>query len=495
MEPVLLIALVLAFGIRPELAGSSMPRAEILGRLEAAAFLLAAQVVLVVLVGRLLRWRASRTPGGAGASRRALALCGRAIALMTVGGYAYLLFELDWAAVVEHGFGLRRVILADEVLILAPFLAVRFVTWWALYPAEIAIRSGPRPRPGRAGEVGRYLVRRARQSLGLVLPATLIYALNSDVVERRWPGAAENPYAPLVGMVLMGGLVLAAAPAFVRLTWPMRRLPPGPLRDRLERLSRRLGFRYSDILVWETGGAFVNAGVTGALPWYRYVLLTDTLIDSLEERSIEAVFGHEIGHVAHRHLAFFGLFFVGCLGVMALIKQGINQLAWRALIVPLGLDARSPDLALGLEMGLVLACLAAYFLFLFGFLSRRFERQADLYGCRAVSCGRAACPPHADLGASDVAAHAVASGVCPVGIRIFANALSNVALLNGLEPKARSWRHGSIARRIAFLEGLEGRPDRERRFQSGTAGLRLTLMACMLAAFVLAMVTGALDQL
>ena len=36
---------------------------------------------------------------------------------------------------------------------------------------------------------------------------------------------------------------------------------------RLERLANRFQFRYTDILVWDTDGAIVNAGVTGALPW------------------------------------------------------------------------------------------------------------------------------------------------------------------------------------------------------------------------------------
>ena len=77
------------------------------------------------------------------------------------------------------------------------------------------------------------------------------------------------------------------------------------------------------------------------------------------------------------------------------------------------------------------------------------------HGCRAVSCGRTECPPHADVNADPTAAP-LSGALCPVGIRIFANALMNVALLNGMEPAAPSWRHGSINRRIAFLESLEG---------------------------------------
>ena len=38
-----------------------------------------------------------------------------------------------------------------------------------------------------------------------------------------------------------------------------------------------------------------------------------------------------------------------------------------------------------------------YFWFVFGYLSRRFERQADVYGSKVVSCDMADCPPHTDL--------------------------------------------------------------------------------------------------
>ena len=126
-----------------------------------------------------------------------------------------------------------------------------------------------------------------------------------------------------------------------------------------------------------------------------------------------------------------------------------------------------------------------YFAWVFGILSRRFERQADVFGCRSVSCDRVDCPPHPDL-YSRPAAAPPSGPICPVGIRIFVNALATVADLNGMEPTARSWRHGSITRRIAFLEGLEGRPEVERRFQSGVSRLRLALVLALVAGLILA---------
>ena len=65
----------------------------------------------------------------------------------------------------------------------------------------------------------------------------------------------------------------------------------------------------------------VNACVTGILPGFRYVLLSDALIESLTPLEIAAVFGHEIGHVAHRHFLYFAFFFMGSLGVLSLLRR------------------------------------------------------------------------------------------------------------------------------------------------------------------------------
>ena len=68
----------------------------------------------------------------------------------------------------------------------------------------------------------------------------------------------------------------------------------------------------------------VNACVTGILPGFRYVLLTDALIDSLTPLEVAAVFGHEIGHIAHRHLLYFAFFFMGSLGVLTILAEVVS---------------------------------------------------------------------------------------------------------------------------------------------------------------------------
>lgn len=463
----LLIAIFLAFGLGDRSGGGPLTGAEAWSRAGALGLGVlavgAASRVLGRALGRSARRRGRPTVG----LRRGLVWAGRATDLLALGVFGWGLGWLEWPRLVAWNLRLGRALLIDEVVTLLPFFLAQLLGWWGLYDAERELR------PSVANLTrGHYLVLRARQSLGLVVPMALIYGLGRDLLGRYLPQYDDDLRVQLAVIAAMGAIVLAISPAFVRLSWPTRPLPPGVLRDRLERLARRFRFRYTEILVWDTGGTVVNAGVTGALPWFRYVLLSDALIERLDAAQVEAVFGHEVGHVAHRHFFSFGLFFLGSMGVGSLIDLGVHAglgpgsaAAW-----VIG-DTTALQVS---EAAAALSALALYFFLVFGLLSRSFERQADVFGCRAVSCGRADCPPHLDPNATPLTV-SPPSGPCPEGIRIFADALAEVAELNGIAPRARSWRHGSIDRRIRFLRSLAGRPESVARFQRGVTRLRLAL--------------------
>ena len=140
--------------------------------------------------------------------------------------YAWMTHEVGWPWVVHSGWGLRGAILIDDVLILLPFLLMQLAGWWGLFPAERALRSR------RDVGLARYLALKARGSLGMVLPVVLIFAASQDLARRLWPQAVESPWALPLGVIVMGALVLVLSPVFVRLAWPTRSLPAGPLRNR-----------------------------------------------------------------------------------------------------------------------------------------------------------------------------------------------------------------------------------------------------------------------
>jgi STE24 endopeptidase len=414
-------------------------------------------------------------------TRRGFIMAAYAVEAMNLVVYTWLIHGLGWPEFVRSGLGLRNVFLVDEVLILAPFLLAEVLGWWGLYPAARASRLVSTSRGA-----GHYLVRKARMTFGTILPAILIFWAGNDLARRIFGASVNDPAVQIGVMGVLGLIVLAIAPAFVRLSWPARPLGPGPIRRRLESLAKRYRFRYTDILVWDTDGSIFNAVVTGATPWFRYILLSDALIDTLSDDEIAAVFGHEMGHIQHRHLAFFGFFCLGSLAVMALICAIVD-----ATFRVLSIGGPGQTIVELFKAGLMLGASGVYFWLTFGLLSRRFERQADVFGCRAVSCGRSDCPPHADRHSP-----ADANGlICRVGVQTCIHALETVAAENGIRPEAKSWRHGSIAKRIEFLRRLDGRPGVERAFQLSVTQLRGVMALLLGSALVLAYLSGAFESL
>src|SRR5205085_537762 len=85
-------------------------------------------------------------------------------------------------------------------------------------------------------------------------------------------------------------------------------------------------------------------------------------------------FAHEIGHVAHRHMAWYVVLF----GILLLISAGPGAVMQNWLA-----RGTSDRVRQSLDLLSEVATLFG-FVVLFGFVSRRFERQADVYAARTI---------------------------------------------------------------------------------------------------------------
>jgi Zn-dependent protease with chaperone function len=421
----------------------------------------------------LSRWAAAAVRA---APRRRSEVAARYGRLRRLFGYALLLAGvlavagLGWGWTVWHRavvpFG-ERSILAPmaELLVPAPYLLAVFAAWVLHYDAEKAFHDasvdGVRAFWSRPG----HFVYNLRPFAFLVLaPVTLV--AGQQTFARLAPAAADHWIAQAAGLALVP-VLFVFMPLLVKPALGLKPLPPGPTRARLEELARRLHFRYTDLLLWHTRGGPANAMVVGVVPWARYVVFTDALLDALAADEVDAVFGHEVGHVRHRHIPYYAGFLVLSVMVTAgAVAVGLKLLADAEYIDPV---AWQEWLAV-----LPLAVLGGYVFLVFGFLSRKCERQADLFGCRAAD---------------------PAGGVTPAGIAAMARALERVAAANGMDarPSAgvgrvrallRAWQHGSIGERVEYLLSVAADPDRERAFQRRVFALRCGLMAGLVAALL-----------
>src|SRR6266540_1719603 len=253
------------------------------------------------------------------------------IGLFVTYALSLYLFGYGWAVQslwTSHG----RVLPGAELLLLAPFCVALLLSWTCFYDAERALGADARelhdedaghPRKfwSRAAYVGFHF----RQNLALVfLPILLLLA--EKELRRQFPALNQQVQASVIG-IGVALIVFMTMPWILRIVLGLQPLPDGPLRARLFAAARRLRFRCSDILLWNTRGGVANAMVVGIFPFLRYVLLSDRLLEELTPDEVEAVFGHEVGHVKHHHMLYYLVFLLASIGVLgSLVLPYQNEL-------------------------------------------------------------------------------------------------------------------------------------------------------------------------
>ena len=233
------------------------------------------------------------------------------------------------------------------------------------------------------------------------------------------------------------GLFVLCMPSILRNTWRTDPLTPGPQREMLENLAARAGFRCRDLLIWHTGHRMANAAVVGMTPRTRVVLLSDSLLSMLPSRELGAVFAHEIAHALRHHVIIFLLWTLAFFMGAELAVTWVSEWAHAQASAPLWLGA-----------GLVLVLALGWYLG-FGWLSRRFELEADLTGVELTN---------------DPAA-----------------LVSALELVGGRYREAGGWRHFSTAERVAFVERAHWDPGLGQRLQRTLRRWAIALSVLVLA--------------
>ncbi len=421
------------------------------------------------LVAQTLSWQMNRHPDQRYVLIRRYARWRRNHFIVLFGIYLISIYLLGWGRVLLnflHDWTPEILTIEDRgdppgfrVAVMLPFVVALILAWERFYKVEkTAYELGH--ADDRFLSRWAYLVMQVRHQFYLVVPPILLLVFQQFLFA-FFPSLNEHGYMPALISLGMIGAAFMLLPMLLRYFLGLQPLPPGPLRDRLEGSARRLGFNFSNVLVWHTRHLFANAMVTGLIPWIRYVVLTDRLIDELTPEEIEAVFGHEVGHVKHHHLLFYLVFFLTSFIILSVVwdtlKSWISLEEIKAAIFDLPyVGADVWELLKMLSSFGKLFLLAGYTLFCFGLVSRRCERQADLFGATTVST------------------------------EAFINALEKVAAINGI-PRHRSgnwllsWQHPTIAQRVEFLERMRARPDLSANFHLSVQLIQIAFLYLLTA--------------
>ena len=331
---------------------------------------------------------------------------------MSLAAYLCNLYLLNLPALINRHFAFFPMEHLRQTLALLPLLIGLICIRLVFYQAN-------RLQPGHYREVARL------QFKFLLFPLLPMFAYFVIMDTLQWlPYSAkvfivEHPYV-LIGLILP---VIASAyilaPLLMQLLWKTEPLAvDSMLKGKLDQLTKQSGVKYRDLVVWQTGSLLIaNAAVAGTFPWNRRIFLTDALLEYFTDEEIETVVAHELGHIHYRHIPTYMLFSLFYLLSYPFFYVFVEE----PLVAHFGESQILATLC-------TLIFLIVYFVFIFRYLSRRCEHQADLY---AVSVTE---KPEA-----------------------FKNALLKLAVLNSVPKSIRQVfelfnTHPSIDRRINFID-------------------------------------------
>jgi Zn-dependent protease with chaperone function len=371
-------------------------------------------------------------------------------------------FSAGWVELVRGVLG--NWIMLDEIVSILPPVLTIVAGWWSYYPIERRLRESMWVRVLEEGHPAyptpsrwQFVWSNIRHQVLFVLgPLILIgvwseewrrlLALHGEGILSDFAGwVRQSAYSEPIHLVgQLGGVVavLAISPLLMRAVWDARPIGPGPLRDRLMAICERAGVRVRGLLVWRTHGSMLNGAAMGLVAPLRYILLTDALLDQLPERQVESVMAHEVGHAKHHHIPWMLFALLASMG-MALVVLLVGALVLMPVVAVVAAPELRRIMATQLVAGSlqVLGTLAmlAFSFGAFGWISRRFEWQADAFAAKTIS---------REDPANRVVTQESVDSMC--------GALQSVARLNHLPANRRSFRHGSISHRQQRLRRLVG---------------------------------------
>lgn len=290
---------------------------------------------------------------------------------------------------------------------------------------------------------------------GALLVPWLLVSLASDLIDRLDHFAfLKTVLGEYLSFASSLALFIVVAPWIMVRLWRCESLPPSETRSELEQFCAEQRFYLGDFKIWPLfGGETLTAGIVGALPPLRYILITRGLLALLNRDELKAVVAHEMGHARRLHLPFFLLFFLGYaaltfaysdLLLLFLMKQDLF-LRWSFA----GDSNQLSLISMAYSLPVLLIFLV-YFRFVFGFFLRNSERQADLYALKLIG------HPFTLI-----------------------SSLEKIAVMSGQTQDLPNWHHFSIRERVTFLLQCHERPILARRHNRKLYGAAAVVACCL----------------
>lgn len=231
--------------------------------------------------------------------------------------------------------------------------------------------------------------------------------------------------------ILFIAIMAAIIPLAIVQCWKCKDLEDSALKLRLTALCQKAKFKHAGLKTWDIMEDALTAAIIGVWARFRYVIFTPGLLQKLSPNAIEAILAHEIGHSKSKHLLIYPFIITGIFLMSSLLASLIYPMIMIFFYDHITLSSSTWNVFGSLVFFIIFALLLTLlFRLVFGYFSRLFERQADLYIFEL------------DLPSE-----------------YLVEAFDKIAIASGHIHDAPNWHHYSIRQRMDFLKNAENNPS------------------------------------
>jgi len=274
-----------------------------------------------------------------------------------------------------------------------------------------------------------FIISNFKLNMPILFPWLVLSFVYDLISISPWSGLQiflSKPEGQIIFFAVFLSLLMIFMPRFIQYWWGCKPLEPSDRVRELKAFLQEKRFKYRDLLKWPIfEGRMMTAGIMGIVPRYRYILVTDALMEILSVEELKAVMAHEVGHAKYRHLLFYIFFFLGYMilsfGLFDLFFYFFATQPFFIKMLGSGESHETNMFYLFLSIP-ILVSMFIYFRYVMGFFMRNFERQADLHSAATMGT------PEPTI-----------------------SSLEKIALLSGKSRDLPSWHHFSIKERVDYL--------------------------------------------
>ena len=365
-----------------------------------------------------------------------------------------IVWAVRWQDVVRGNWQLDRWPLIDEAIIILPIVFSLVASWAIFFDIQQSFDNANKSRWSLDNIRKRvsYVSIRFRIYLLMFLVPLSIAVVSRDIAP--WMESLENWQAVTFG-VSAAFLIMAGFPFLLMLMWKTARIEDKSLRSELLSNCKQQNLFVHDVRIWKTGNRIVNALVAGILPYFRVILITDSLVRLFPRHELLAVLRHEAGHLRLWHLP-------TRIGFIALplVALAIDEKNATGFLNSLNHFAVGLGFPNGAGLAMPAAAYVLYLLVCLPWLSHRMEYEADIYACQSLRPSQE-------------------NTIDPALAKNVSDALLRLASVMPSQFEKSSMMHPSIQKRLLLVRDITQSPEKAHRFRSSFKRRRRIALAAM----------------